>query len=164
MAIISKSIFLCFALICSWASVGYSQVAAGSLDCVQKLMPCQPYLKGSSPPPPGCCLPLRDIIAKDSKCLCAVFTNSALLKSLNITQNDGLNLAKSCGANADTSLCKTGAAVPSGSPSPPGAPSTTNNSSTPSPPHKNAATALSGRVGGYLSTTAAILGFIISAF
>ncbi|KAI3463668.1 hypothetical protein Pfo_020331 [Paulownia fortunei] len=156
---ISKSIFLFFLLICSWAFVGYSQ-GGDSLPCVQKLMPCQPYLKGSSSPPASCCVPLKQIVVDDSRCLCAVFNDPAILKGLNVTQDDALNLAKSCGANADTSVCKK-AAAPSGSPSTPAAPST--NSSSTSPPHKNAATAIS-HVGGSLSLGAILSFIIVSAF
>ncbi|KAL6494366.1 hypothetical protein OROGR_031166 [Orobanche gracilis] len=106
---ISKSISLLFILICSLAYVGQSQ-GGDSLQCVQKLLPCQPYLKGSSAaaPPASCCLPLKQIVSSDRQCLCKVFNDPNLLISLNVTRDDALNLAKSCGADADTSICKKG--------------------------------------------------------
>ncbi|PIN21532.1 hypothetical protein CDL12_05766 [Handroanthus impetiginosus] len=156
----SRCIFLFFALISSWAFVGHSQGLPGgdSLPCIQKLMPCQPYLKGSSSPPASCCAPLKDIVAGDSECLCAVFNNQDILKSLNVTQDDGLNLVKSCGANADTSICKKDT-TPSGSPSTPAAPST--NSSTTAESPKSGAAAIS-HVGGYL-TLATVLSLWVNS-
>lgn len=81
---------------------------AHSLPCIQKLMPCQPYLHSVKPqPPPTCCLPLREIVENDVTCLCAVFNNVDMLKSLNLTKENALDLPNACGAKADVSLCKT---------------------------------------------------------
>ncbi|KAL8478607.1 hypothetical protein ACS0TY_030476 [Phlomoides rotata] len=97
-------------IILLWCFVVDSQGGGDSLPCISKLMPCQPYLKRSSPPPPTCCLPLNQIVADDRQCVCAVFNNVAILKSFNVTQDDALNLAKTCGANPHhTSLCGKGA-------------------------------------------------------
>lgn len=107
---ISKLILLFSFVIWSWARVGYSQgegEGADPMQCIQKLAPCQAYLKEASPPA-LCCEPLRAMVADYTQCLCAVFNNPEILKTLNVTQADGLNLAKACGSNADTSLCKTG--------------------------------------------------------
>lgn len=107
---ISKSLFLILLVISSLAAVGNSQAigGGGSLPCIQKLMPCQPYLKGSPPPPPPCCVPLKQMVAGDTKCLCAVFKNEAILKGLNVTQKEALHLVKTCGANDDISVCSQG--------------------------------------------------------
>ncbi|KAL6518038.1 hypothetical protein OROMI_033739 [Orobanche minor] len=161
---ISKSISLLFILICSWAYVGQSQ-GGDSLQCVQKLLPCQPYLKGSSAaaaPPASCCVPLKQIVASDGQCLCKVFNDPNLLISLNVTRDDALNLAKSCGADADTSICKK-AAAPSTSPSTPTAPSINSSATTPPPQKKNAAATSISQVGGFVSL-AAIFSFIVFAF
>ncbi|KAG8388053.1 hypothetical protein BUALT_Bualt02G0085200 [Buddleja alternifolia] len=123
MAIISNmSIWFLLVVLCSWVIVGYCQ-GGGDLPCVQSLMPCQPYLKGAVAPPASCCVPLKQIVATEVQCLCAVFNNQAIMKSLNVTQADALNLVKSCGSSADTSLCNT-AATP---PSPPSTPSASSN-------------------------------------
>lgn len=104
----SKSFCFFFLVLYSWVFVGFSQGGGSNLPCMQKLLPCQPYLKSSSTPPAACCVPLKQIIADDSKCLCAVFNNPGIMKGLNATQEDALNMAKHCGSNADASGCKTG--------------------------------------------------------
>jgi hypothetical protein len=48
------------------------------------------------------------MVSGDPKCLCDVFDNPDLLKSLNVTQDDAMKLAKACAVNADISVCKTG--------------------------------------------------------
>lgn len=107
---ISKSLFLILLVISSLAAVGNSQATGGgdSLPCIQKLLPCQPYLKGSAPPTPPCCVPLKQMVAGDTQCLCTVFKNEAILKGLNVTQKEALNLVKTCGANDDISVCNQG--------------------------------------------------------
>ncbi|KAL9306544.1 putative bifunctional inhibitor/plant lipid transfer protein/seed storage helical [Arabidopsis thaliana] len=102
---------------------------AHSLPCIQKLMPCQPYLHLATPPPATCCMPLNEIVAKDATCLCAVFNNVDMLKSLNLTKENALDLPKACGAKADVSLCKTSAGTNSSS-TPPATPKTPPASST----------------------------------
>lgn len=80
---------------------------AHSMPCIQKLMPCQPYLHSATPPPPAsCCMPLKEIVETDVNCLCSVFNNVDMLKSLNLTKENALVLPKACGANADVSQCK----------------------------------------------------------
>ncbi|KAL0429567.1 UNVERIFIED_CONTAM: hypothetical protein Sradi_0582700 [Sesamum radiatum] len=128
--------------------------------CVQKLMPCQAFLKGSSSPETSCCAPLKEIVDHDTQCLCAVLGDETILKGMNVTPDNFLSLVKSCGANADTSICNKGAAEtptsPSASPSA-SAPSNSNHS-------QSASTAISN-AGGYVSLAAAPLTyFIVSAF
>ncbi|CAG7899646.1 unnamed protein product [Brassica rapa] len=116
---------------------------AHSMPCIQKLMPCQPYLRSVTPPPPAsCCMPLKEIVETDVNCLCSVFNNVDMLKSLNLTKENALVLPKACGANADVSQCKasTGTTTPSTSPG-----------TTKTPP---AAPAESGSTGGSASSTA----------
>ncbi|CAA0828592.1 Bifunctional inhibitor/lipid-transfer protein/seed storage 2S albumin superfamily protein [Striga hermonthica] len=154
------TLLLLVVVICSSASV------SGSTQCVEKLLPCQPYLKGSVPVAPSCCVPLRQIVADEAECLCAVFNNQELLQSLNVTRQDGLNLAKSCGASSDPSMCdKIAAATPSAStlPSTPALPSTNNISTTtsPPPPERNAASVIS--YVGCVQSLAAIFSFILYA-
>ncbi|KAG2322504.1 hypothetical protein Bca52824_015717 [Brassica carinata] len=84
------------------------------MACLQKLMSCQPYIHAvNPPPPPSCCGPMKEIVVKDAPCLCAVFNNPAILKSLNLTKENALDLPKACGANPDISLCsKTASSSP----------------------------------------------------
>ncbi|KAH6805067.1 Bifunctional inhibitor/lipid-transfer protein/seed storage 2S albumin superfamily protein [Perilla frutescens var. frutescens] len=153
---IPKSSLVIFLVICSSAFVGYSQVTGGgdSVPCIQKLMPCEAYLKGSPSPSTACCVPLKQMVSGDTQCLCAVFNNQAILKNLNVTQEDALHLVRNCGANDDISVCNK-EATPA-SPSLPAA-SPTNGSETSAPPKKNAATVIS-----QVGISAAILSFIVS--
>lgn len=79
-----------------------------SIDCMQKLMPCQPYLKLPETAPATCCVPLKDMITTEAQCLCSVLTNARVLQSFNVTEADAMNLLKVCGAQADLSSCKNG--------------------------------------------------------
>ncbi|KAF3520793.1 hypothetical protein DY000_02062532 [Brassica cretica] len=73
---------------------------------MEKLMSCQPYIHAvNPPPPPSCCGPMKEIVVNDAPCLCAVFNNPAILKTLNLTKENALDLPKACGANPDISLC-----------------------------------------------------------
>ncbi|XP_027124689.1 non-specific lipid transfer protein GPI-anchored 9 [Coffea arabica] len=161
-----SKLLLCsfFLVISSLYCVGFAQKTPGAsgaqLPCVQKLLPCQPYLKDPSNPPASCCIPLKELVANDKQCLCQVFTNPVLLKSLNITQQDAMQLSKACNANADPSDCKT-AGVPPTASSPP--PSTSNSSSktnsTASGPSKNAAVGVGAPLGA--SAVTALLLFLV---
>ncbi|CAH8312072.1 unnamed protein product [Eruca vesicaria subsp. sativa] len=103
-----KFLALIFAAIVGLYSV---QATAQGVDphltaCTQKLLPCQPYIHAvNPPPPPTCCGPMREIVEKDAACLCAVFNNPAILKTLNLTKETALDLPKACGAHPDISLC-----------------------------------------------------------
>ncbi|KAE8124780.1 hypothetical protein FH972_019634 [Carpinus fangiana] len=93
----SKHILEWFLLFSSWVFMGYSEIGLGtalqggssvganSTQCLLKLFPCQAYLKPPSTPPPACCVPLKEMVSDDPKCLCDVFNNPDLMKSLNIT-------------------------------------------------------------------------------
>ncbi|GAV69534.1 LTP_2 domain-containing protein [Cephalotus follicularis] len=94
-------------LAASGAGAGAGAGAGSSMPCIQKLLPCQPYLHSPSPPA-LCCLPLKEIVTNDSKCLCDIFNNPEILKSFNITQDDALKVPKACGVKVDLSECKNG--------------------------------------------------------
>ncbi|XP_073300824.1 non-specific lipid transfer protein GPI-anchored 9-like [Primulina huaijiensis] len=153
MMAIPKSFMLLFLVLCSWVFVGFCQGPGDNLPCVQKLMPCQPYLKVESPPA-SCCVPLKQLVADDKACLCTVLNNPAILQSLNITKADAVNLAKNCGSNTDLSTCNNIV-----TPSPGSNPS---NGTTPSPPPKSAASVASFHVETYLSLLVVVLIFTIS--
>ncbi|KAK3414955.1 hypothetical protein EUGRSUZ_H00534 [Eucalyptus grandis] len=98
-------------------------------------MPCTPYLSPTPKSPPAvCCVPLKEVIATEAKCLCQLFNDADILRSFNISQDDGLALAKACGATADVSQCKTGGAPKSSPAAPP----------SPTPSHGAAASNSSG--------------------
>ncbi|KAF6136513.1 hypothetical protein GIB67_035072 [Kingdonia uniflora] len=102
---------------------GLGQVQ-GALPCMQKLLPCQPYLSKPESAPPACCLPLKEMIVNEPACLCKIFNNPPLLKTLKINQEDALKLPKACGANADVSVCEKEASASTTSPTTPTLPST----------------------------------------
>lgn len=77
------------------------------MQCMQKLLPCQPYLHESSPPE-TCCLPLKEMVENETQCLCGVLTNPGILTTFNVSEDDALKLAKACGASADESICNEG--------------------------------------------------------
>ncbi|KAK4844538.1 hypothetical protein QYF36_021417 [Acer negundo] len=105
-----------------------------SMSCVTKLLPCKPYLKASSSPPPAtCCIPLNEAVTKEAECLCNVLHNPEIMKSFNVTLDDALSVAKACGANADLTKCKA-ASTPTSSPTTPSSP--TNSSTGGSSPNK----------------------------
>ncbi|XP_030460090.2 non-specific lipid transfer protein GPI-anchored 9-like [Syzygium oleosum] len=113
----SKFLFPLLLLFSSWATQISSQFLGGvsgadlAPSCMQKLIPCQAYLKGLSAPPDSCCGPLKELVTGDSQCLCQVFNKPDTLKSLGITQAGALALAKTCGADVDVSVCNKGAAA-----------------------------------------------------
>lgn len=83
--------------------------SVASMPCMKKLLPCQEYSKLTvTPPPPSCCVPLKEMVSYDPKCFCDVFDSVDMLKNLNITQDDALRLPKACGAIAIISVCREG--------------------------------------------------------
>ncbi|MCD7454331.1 hypothetical protein HAX54_024343 [Datura stramonium] len=125
-----------------------------AMSCVEKLITCQPALASHMKnPPPSCCAPLKEMITNDTQCLCAVFNNTILMNTLNVTEDEAINFAKSCGANPDLSLCKNAAASP-GSASTPSVPTEANSSSssnkTASPPAKSTSSVTS-QFGGFVA-------------
>ncbi|XP_022755111.1 non-specific lipid-transfer protein C6-like [Durio zibethinus] len=108
------------------ASAAASQggASADAMPCMQKLMPCQLFMHSTSPPA-ICCAPLKDVVTQESRCLCKVFDNPELLKSINLTMEGALALAKACGIDVDVSVCKN---ATSPGASPPSLPSTSSTS------------------------------------
>ncbi|XP_010245107.2 PREDICTED: lipid transfer-like protein VAS [Nelumbo nucifera] len=86
------------------------------MDCLEKLLPCESYLKPPVSPPSSCCVPLKEMIKDDPNCLCSIFNDVDLLKSLNVSQSDLLELPKACGANVDISICSKAVAPITNSP------------------------------------------------
>ncbi|CAL1369453.1 unnamed protein product [Linum trigynum] len=88
----------------------------GKAKCLEKLSPCKEFMHFQGTPPSSCCDPLTEIATNDTEgCVC-IFNSEDLLHSVNITMNDALALAATCGAKPDLSACKNDAAdAPSGS-------------------------------------------------
>ncbi|GMI75419.1 hypothetical protein HRI_001211200 [Hibiscus trionum] len=94
-------------LFISWGLQGAAAVEENEMGCMEKLMPCEPFVHSSSPPS-TCCTPLNHMIKEQDQCLCRVFHDREFLKSADLTKDEALALAKACGAKVDTSVCKNG--------------------------------------------------------
>ncbi|XVE58883.1 hypothetical protein DITRI_Ditri04bG0204700 [Diplodiscus trichospermus] len=136
--------------------------SADVMPCMQKLMPCQPYMHSPSPPP-TCCTPLKDVIAQEPQCLCKVFNNPEFLKSANLTRDEALAIPKACGIDADVSVCNNGASptIPS---TPPGSATSniSSDSSTSSSANSNAGVRINEATAAaaafwYIASIAAVL-------
>ncbi|CAL9129406.1 unnamed protein product [Musa textilis] len=100
------------------AAAATGSAAQSTPACASKLVGCAKYLN-STTPPDTCCGPLKQEAKDDLPCLCALFNNTAVLKAFNVNITQALQMAKSCGVNADQSACATGTASPSGGATPP---------------------------------------------
>ncbi|KAL9324427.1 hypothetical protein ACSQ67_009284 [Phaseolus vulgaris] len=89
-------------------------------QCMQKLLPCQSYMKSqTSPPPDTCCAPLKEMHDNKSQCVCSFVNNPSLLRSIGSSKDDLLKLPNACGIDADFSACNsTGGSQDEGSSSP----------------------------------------------
>ena len=84
----------------------FSAMAGGSFTCMEKLMPCKPYLvPGPNPPPANCCTPLTDLLVNDTKCICDTFNNDLVRGSLNVSMEDIMKLPKACNQTFDLAVC-----------------------------------------------------------
>ena len=112
-----QHILTLLALFSSWFFVGFSQTTsdafrlassggAESFPCLQNLVHCQPYLKGSSNPTATCCEQLNETVTYDLKCLCDLLSNTDVLKSYNISSEEVNKLPKECGIDTKKSSCK----------------------------------------------------------
>ena len=116
-----KSLISFFIIYSSFLHVALSQTSAadllqtlaqaaheGSVQCMQKLLPCQHYLKNSSDPSLTCCSPLKEMIANGTQCLCKSLNDPEFLQSVNVTRDDAFKLTKACGLDAKISICHKG--------------------------------------------------------
>ncbi|EOY21385.1 hypothetical protein QUC31_007294 [Theobroma cacao] len=115
---------------------------ADAAPCLQKLIPCQPFMHSPSPPA-TCCSPLTDVFTHDSQCLCKVFNNPEILKGFNLTLDEAMKLPKACGIDVDVSVCKK-ATAPSASTTNPSPPS--NSGSSPGSPSDSSKSSSNGAV------------------
>ncbi|XP_073220637.1 non-specific lipid transfer protein GPI-anchored 9 isoform X2 [Cicer arietinum] len=89
-----------------------SGIVMKDAQCMQKLLPCQPYLKNPTNPSPACCSPLNEIAINSSDCLCNLMNNPKLFLSLDVSKDEILKLPNACGINVDTSKCNAEGTVP----------------------------------------------------
>ncbi|XP_010471415.1 PREDICTED: uncharacterized protein LOC104751205 [Camelina sativa] len=89
-----------------------------AVRCVTKLLPCQPYIHLPIPPSSWCCAPMKEIVEKETTCLCAAFNHPDMLRFIALTKETALNLLSSCGIKHDlSSVCtRTNASSPSSLP------------------------------------------------
>ncbi|XP_020222021.1 uncharacterized protein LOC109804578 [Cajanus cajan] len=82
-------------------------------QCMQKLLPCQAYVKNPSNPPESCCEPLKEIHDNQKGCLCNFLKNPTFLQSVRASQEDFLKLPQACGIEINVANCNfTGAPSP----------------------------------------------------
>ncbi|XP_019160550.1 PREDICTED: lipid transfer-like protein VAS [Ipomoea nil] len=77
---------------------------AQSTSCASNLVPCAEYLN-STKPPASCCDPLKETVTKELSCLCNLYKNPEVLKSLGVNITQALELPKHCGISNDVSAC-----------------------------------------------------------
>ncbi|KAF3437817.1 hypothetical protein FNV43_RR20573 [Rhamnella rubrinervis] len=143
-----------------------SGAAASMPSCLQKLLPCESFLKSPDSPPSSCCTPLTGMISDDPDCICQVFDNPDVLNSLNVTQDQLLKLPKACGSDADISICKKDAESPNGSTptTPSSGPSSSSSNSNNTSTAKSGANVINYFGGSGLALAACLItGSIISA-
>nr|XP_023879116.1 lipid transfer-like protein VAS isoform X3 [Quercus suber]POE77204.1 lipid transfer-like protein vas [Quercus suber] len=104
-----------------------SVAKAQTADCASKLVPCASYINSTSPPA-SCCNPIKEAVATQLPCLCGLYSNPSVLKSLGVTVAQALNLTRACGVSTDISKCNATAPSPSsGSVTPSGVPGSDGN-------------------------------------
>ncbi|QCD92318.1 hypothetical protein DEO72_LG5g380 [Vigna unguiculata] len=78
-------------------------------QCIQKLVPCQTYLKSqTNPPPETCCAPLKELHDNKSPCICNILNKPSLLQSVGVSKDDLLKLPQACSIDTDFSSCNGG--------------------------------------------------------
>ena len=75
-------------------------------NCAANLVPCSQYINTTGTPPATCCVPLKDAVQNDLKCLCDLYATPEIFKAFNISLDAALGLSKRCGLNDTTAACK----------------------------------------------------------
>ncbi|MED6167480.1 hypothetical protein PIB30_002961 [Stylosanthes scabra] len=74
-------------------------------QCMQKLVPCNKYLKDSSNVADECCAPMKELASSDQQCLCAFFNNQDMLNSMKVSKEDAMKLPNACSVHVDIATC-----------------------------------------------------------
>lgn len=82
--------------------------AQGQAQCMQKLLPCQPFLKTLVNPPPICCNPLSEMANNGTDCLCTFLNDPKMLSTFNLSKDEVMKLPNACGVAIDVSKCNPG--------------------------------------------------------
>lgn len=80
-------------------------------SCASDLVPCANFLN-STKPPPSCCDPLRKAVQNELRCLCNLFNDKSLFKSLGINVTQAVKLPGACGIKGDLSACNASSPAP----------------------------------------------------
>ncbi|KAL6199099.1 hypothetical protein ACLB2K_028886 [Fragaria x ananassa] len=152
--------YLFLIILASWAVVGLGLGldSMGPFACMQKMTPCQQYFKKLDNVPDTCCDPMKNMLSEksdDRKCICGALSNPLVLKNLNVTQDEVMDLANACGLKVDVSKCDGKSKDTKDDASPSSSPETGKSSPSPSPAH-NAATRF-GKSGFAASFIAALI-------
>ncbi|KAL5142849.1 Lipid transfer-like protein VAS [Glycine soja] len=78
--------------------------------CMQRLLPCQEFLKSPNNPSPACCEPLKEMHENNTQCLCNFVNNTPLFQSLGASKDEILKLPQACGIDVELSKCNNTAA------------------------------------------------------
>lgn len=74
--------------------------------CGQKLVPCYPYLNNATVKPQAdCCNPIRDAVTHDLPCLCNIYKDPNVFKTLNVNVSEALRISRECGVPTNLSSC-----------------------------------------------------------
>lgn len=73
--------------------------------CMQRLLPCQEFLKSPNNPSPACCEPLKEMHENNTQCLCNFVNNTPLFQSLGASKDEILKLPQACGIDVELSKC-----------------------------------------------------------
>lgn len=76
-----------------------------STSCASKLIPCQPYLATTTQPPGSCCNSIKEAVSKELPCLCKIYNDPTLFKSLGLNVSQAIMLSQRCGVTTDLSNC-----------------------------------------------------------
>ncbi|KAK9147971.1 hypothetical protein Scep_006728 [Stephania cephalantha] len=118
--LMSSSVAAALAVVLMVAALTQGQVP----DCAAKLASCGEYLSTTTKPPESCCQPINDALRTQKACLCNLYNNPSLFRSLGINLTQALSIPLRCGISNDVSSCKTStpATPPTASLTPPGVP------------------------------------------
>ncbi|XP_031114654.1 protein YLS3-like [Ipomoea triloba] len=78
--------------------------ATATATATAQSISCAAYLN-STKPPASCCDALKESVTKELSCLCKLYKNPEVLKSLGVNITQALQLPKHCGISNDVSAC-----------------------------------------------------------
>lgn len=73
--------------------------------CLVNLVGCADYLNTTTKPPDTCCSPLKEAITDQLPCLCNLYNDPSLLKSLGINVTQVMEVPARCGIDFSITEC-----------------------------------------------------------